>query len=284
VSIYDRKRAVIIAKAPVKARKELLNKNELSINALGTGSDYSAFLQHLGIPSLNLGFGGEDAGGEYHSIYDSYDDYSRFKDPGFSYGIALSQTAGRVVLRLADAEILPFNFRTLSKTIGTYVKELIDLNNQLQENRASENQLIKDSIYLLAQDPQKPYKVSAQQEEVPTLDFTILQNSLTALNSAANDLAAKVKEIPGNKVQDVNKILYRAEQQLLLPNGLPKRPWYKHTLYAPGFYTGYGVKTLPGIREALEQGNWQEAKEQITAAAGSINKLTAYLRKAVSSL
>lgn len=284
VSIYERKRAALIAKSPVKARKELLNKNELSIGALGTGSDYSAFLQHLGIPSLSLGFGGENAGGEYHSIYDSYDDYTRFKDPGFSYCLALSQTAGRVALRLADAEILPFDFRTLSKTIEAYVKELIDLNNQLKENRALENQLIKDNIYQLANDPQKHFKAPDQKEEVPALDFTQLQNSLAALQSSSNDLAVKLKDVPSNKVDDINKLLYQAEQQLLLPNGLPKRPWYKHTLYAPGFYTGYGVKTLPGIREALEQGNWKEAHEQIAIAAGSINKLAAYLGKAASSL
>ncbi|MDN5289434.1 MAG: Glutamate carboxypeptidase [Mucilaginibacter sp.] len=279
VSVYERKWASIVAKAPLKDRKELLSKNEISIEALGTGSDYSAFLQHLGVPSLNLGFGGEDAGGEYHSIYDSYDDYTRFKDPGFSYGVALSQTAGRVALRLADADVLPFDFRTLNKTIDTYVKELITLNSQLSENRAAENQLIKENIYKLVQDPQKPYKAPEQKEEVPKLDFAALQSSLTALATASNNLAEKLKNLPAHQVDAANKALYRAEQQLLLPNGLPRRQWYKHTLYAPGFYTGYGVKTLPGIREALEQGNWQEAQAQIIAASGSIAKLAAYLQQ-----
>jgi N-acetylated-alpha-linked acidic dipeptidase len=279
VSIYDRKRAVVIAKAPLKDKKELLSKNDLSIDALGTGSDYSAFLQHLGVPSLNLGFGGEDAGGEYHSIYDSYDDYTRFKDPGFRYGVALAQTAGRVTLRLADADVLPFDFRVLNKTIDTYVNELITLNTQLSENRAIENQLIKENIYQLAQDPQKPLKAASQKEEAPKLDFTSIKNALAALTSASGNLAEKLKNLPANKAAAVNKALYQAEQQLLLPNGLPRRAWYKHTLYAPGFYTGYGVKTLPGIREALEQENWQEAQEQITAAAASIDKLATYLQK-----
>jgi N-acetylated-alpha-linked acidic dipeptidase len=278
-SIYDRRRASVIAKAPLKDKKELLSKNDLSIEALGTGSDYSAFLQHLGVPSLNLGFGGEDAGGEYHSIYDSYDDYTRFKDPGFSYGLALSKTAGRVALRLADADVLPFDFRVLNKTIDTYVKELVTLNGQLSENRATENQLIKENVYQLVQDPQKTYKTPAQKEEVPKLDFTILKTALTALTAASDNLAGKLKTLPASKTAAVNKALYQAEQQLLLANGLPRRAWYKHTLYAPGFYTGYGVKTLPGIREALEQSNWQEAQEQITAAAGSIDKLAAYLQK-----
>ena len=279
VSIYDRKRASVIAKAPLKDKKELLSKNDFSIEALGTGSDYSAFLQHLGVPSLNLGFGGEDAGGEYHSIYDSYDDYTRFKDPGFSYGLALSQTAGRIALRLANADVLPFDFRTLNKTIDTYVKELVALNNQLSENRATENQLIKENIYQLVQDPQKPSKTPEQKAEVPKLDFAVLRNSLTALATASDNLAEKLKNLPADKVDATNKALYRAEQQLLLPNGLPRRAWYKHTLYAPGFYTGYGVKTLPGIREALEQGNWQEAQAQIIAAAASIQKLAAYLQQ-----
>lgn len=279
VSIYDRKRASVIAKAPLKDKKELLSKNDLSIEALGTGSDYSAFLQHLGIPSLNLGFGGEDAGGEYHSIYDSYDDYTRFKDPGFSYGLALSQTAGRVTLRLADADVLPFDFGILNKTIDTYVKELTALNAQLSENRIIENQLIKENIYQLAQDPQKSSKAPVQKEEVPKLDFSSIKNALAALTTASRNLAEKLKSLPANKTAEVNKALYQAEQQLLLPNGLPRRAWYKHTLYAPGFYTGYGVKTLPGIREALEQSNWQEAQEQIIVAAGSIDKLASYLQK-----
>lgn len=284
VSLYDRKRAVMIANAPVQKRKDLLSKNELAIGALGTGSDYSAFLQHLGIPSLHIGFGGEDAGGEYHSIYDSYDNYTRFKDPGFSYSHTLAQTAGRIVLRLADAGILPFDFRTLNKTVETYVKELIVLNDQLKEKQASENILIKEGIYQAARNYRSPNKIPKPKEEVPSLDFRELQQSLTRLNAAADTLTAKLKNLPDKEAENANKILYRAEQQLLLPDGLPQRPWYKHTLYAPGLYTGYGVKTLPGIREALEQGNWQEAQEQIRVAAGSINKLAAYLDKASAGL
>eukprot|EP01133_Synstelium_polycarpum_P011877 gene11877-13842_t len=284
VSIYERKRAGEIAKASAKAKAELLKKDEFSLGALGTGSDYSAFLQHLGIPSLNLGFGGEDSGGEYHSIYDSYDDYSRFKDPDFSYGQSLSQTAGRVVLRLADAAILPFDFRSLKKTADTYVKEVVSLNEQLQENRSLENQLLKNRITELASDPQKPYQAAQPKSEVPKLDFTPLQNALKALGLVTDELASKQNGLDKTKAGLLNTALYRAEQQLLLSDGLPKRPWYKHSLYAPGFYTGYGVKTLPGIREALEQGNWTEASQQITAVTGQIEQLTSFLQKTTNKL
>lgn len=283
-SVYDRKRAAIIAKAPAKEKLELLKKDEFQIEALGTGSDYSAFLQHLGIPSLNLGFGGEDTGGEYHSIYDSYDDYVRFKDPDFKYGVALAKTAGRITLRLANADVLPFNFSDLSKTIDVYVKELIALNNQLIDSRTLENELIKNDIYRFTQDPRKPLKLGTTKEAVIRLDFKQLQNSLKTLSAAAEVLAQKQKNIPAEKAVLINKKLYQAEQQLLLSDGLPRRPWYKHTLYAPGFYTGYGVKTLPGIREAIEQDNPAEAQEQIGITVASIDRLTAYLTQIASGI
>ncbi|MDI9364318.1 MAG: transferrin receptor-like dimerization domain-containing protein [Flavobacterium sp.] len=279
VSVFERQKAEKIATAKtVKAKKELLAKQTLSLDALGSGSDYSSFLQHLGITTLDLGYGGEGAGGEYHSIYDSYDDYSRFKDPTFEYGVALSKTAGRAALRLANAEALPFDFRNLSKTINGYVTDLLEMTNNLRESTELENQLVQNKTYVLAADPKDNLKAPIAKAEVPFIDFSPLQNALKALDKSAEELAKTCNKSTTEAEKDnINKALFQAEQQLLSPTGLPNRSWYKHTIYAPGFYTGYGVKTMPGIREAIEQREWKEAKEQIIIAADAINRLSNYL-------
>jgi N-acetylated-alpha-linked acidic dipeptidase len=280
ISILDRRRAVnITAAKSEKIKKELLAKKTISIEALGSGSDFSAFLQHLGIPSFNLGFGGEDPGGEYHSIYDSYDDYRRFKDPSFIYGVVLAKTAGRTALRLADAEALPFDFKSLYKTLNGYATEVIALADQMRETTTVENQLIKEKFYSNTIDTAEKLLPPSPKDEVPYLNFSSLQNSMLALEKTTNHLSdalAKAK-LDGTKQDEVNKSLYRAEQKLLTDNGLPRRGWYKHAIYAPGFYTGYGVKTLPGIREAIEQRNWKEAQDQIEVDANVIKSFSDYL-------
>ncbi|TAJ52000.1 MAG: M28 family peptidase [Chitinophagaceae bacterium] len=282
VSVFERKKAVTAVEASnAKAKKEAMAKTSFKVNAMGSGSDYSSFIQHAGIPSLNIGYGGEDDGGEYHSIYDSYDDYSRFKDPGFFYGVALAQTAGRAALRMANAETLPFDFRSLQRTVSDYVKDLLNQTDQLRESTAAENELIRNNGYALANDPTEKKKAPAAKAEVPYLDFSPLLNALTLLEKSTDQLAAvwTKASATGANTAALNQALYRAEQQLLTTNGLPRRSWYKHTLYAPGFYTGYGVKTIPGVREAIEQRNWKEAQEQIGVVAASLEKLSAYLQQ-----
>ena len=280
VSLYERNKAAEMVRASTTmAKKNAMNKRGLTLGALGSGSDYSSFLQHDGIPSLNLGFGGEGSGGEYHSIYDSYDDFIKFKDPDATYGAVLAKVAGRTSLRLADADVLPFDFRSLHKTVANYINELIELSNQMREATAVENELIKTKAYQLAADPTKNLKTPIAKEDVPYLDFSALQNALSSLEKSTIRLnEVWNKSLSSSLDHDVlNKKLYQAEQQLLSDNGLPRRPWYKHTLYAPGFYTGYGVKTMPGIREAMEQRNWKEAQEQIAVDAAAIKKLSDYL-------
>jgi len=279
VSVYDRKRArELVSAANAKDKKEILDRKGGRLESLGSGSDYSSFLQHLGIPTLDLGFGGEDGGGEYHSIYDSFDDYRRFKDSSFQYGVALSETAGHAILRMADADLLPFDFRSLQTTIDKYVTELTELTDKMRENTDLENQLLKANDFTLAADPTKHEQPPVAKAEVPKLDFTALKTALDSLKKSADKLstawtAASLTTADHDKL---NKLLYHAEQQLL-NDGLPRRPWYRHTIYAPGFYTGYGVKTLPGIREAIEQRNWTEAQEQIGVVAKSIDNLAGYL-------
>jgi N-acetylated-alpha-linked acidic dipeptidase len=280
VSIRERKRANDIINAPgVKEKKEQLERKSISLYPLGAGSDYSPFFQHLGIPSLNLAFSGEDDDGQYHSIYDSYDHFTRFKDSAFVYGKLLSQTAGRITLRCANAETLPFDFSTLQRNIGRYTTEVISLAERVREQTALENQLVRENLYTLADKATGPLVVPAIRPEVPFINFAPLQNAVARLEKATINLHAYLNGKPGDYQSgpELNRRLYRAEQELLLEQGLPRRNWYRHSIYAPGFYTGYGVKTLPGIREAIEQRNWDEAATQIESTAARINKLADHL-------
>lgn len=286
VSIFERKRdyETISSKSP-EAKKRIWNEKELKLGALGSGSDYSSFIQHAGIPSLNLGFSGEDEGGEYHSIYDSYDLYEKFKDPGFQYGVTLAETAGHAVLRMSNADGLPFDFTHLLKTIDVYTKDLITLLNTNRETTELENQIIISGGYAAGEDPTKGYLLPRVKPLVPYLDFSSLQNAITQLKVSIDSLNVVFQNnIKSNSMTVAfNQSLYRAEQQLLNESGLPRRAWYKHTLYAPGYYTGYGVKTMPGIREAIEQRNWNEAQEQIVTDAKIITKLAAYFNALYAS-
>ncbi|MEO7215099.1 transferrin receptor-like dimerization domain-containing protein [Mucilaginibacter sp.] len=280
VSIFDRKKAMQLVNASSTSdKKEILERKGQKLEALGSGSDFSSFLQHLGITTLDLGFGGEDGGGEYHSIYDSFDDYRRFKDPDFAYGVALAQTAGHSVLRMANAEVLPFDFRSLQTTISKYATELSKLADDTRETTKMDNQLVAANYYSIAADPIRQYKAPVAKDTVPAIDFKALTGALDSLKKSADKLAAywSAAVLKDGDHDKLNKLLFQAEQQLLTADGLPRRGWYKHTIYAPGFYTGYGVKTLPGIREALEQRNWAEARQQIAVVSGRINALAAYL-------
>jgi N-acetylated-alpha-linked acidic dipeptidase len=287
ISLLERARAAYAIRAEgTAARKAILDKKSLSIGALGSGSDYSPFFQHLGIPSLNIGFGGEDDGGEYHSIYDSYDLYVRFKDPGFAYGIALAKTAGRATLRLANAEVLPFDFNAFYTTVNGYVKDVISQLENLRDKTDVENRMIRDNYFVIAQDPTLKYVPPVAKDPVPYLDFAPLQNAMQALersSQAYSDIVASHAKSPAPTAA-LDAILYQAEQKLMIDAGLPRRPWYKHSIYSPGYYTGYGVKTLPGIREAIEQRNWKEAQEQIGLVASAIVRYTAEIDAACKQL
>ena len=278
VSVLERKEARdVVNTADAKQRQDLLAKKTFTIGALGSGSDYSPFIQHIGVPSLNLGYGGEDPGGEYHSIYDSYDDYVRFKDPGFVYEVVLAKTAGRTMLRMANADLLPFDFTALSKTIKSYATDVSALLDRMRETTEVENKLIKGDYYRLALDPTKTLTPPLPKSEVPYLNFAPLQNAVASLEKATTRLKGALSHVAGDTLQVVNVGLYRAEQLLLSDQGLPRRPWYRHSIYAPGFYTGYGVKTLPGIREAIEQRQWKEAQDQIDLDGGILQHFSAYL-------
>ncbi len=253
--------------ARAKAETEVNDQKVITdfpLSALGSGSDYSPFFQHLGIAAFNMGFGGESGGGEYHTMYDSYDHYKRFKDPDFSYGAALVKVAGRTTLRLADADVLPFEFERFSKTLAGYGQEVMDLTEKMREQTARENKLLREGTYKLAADPTKPYFAPAPKEEVPYLNFAPLENGLHRIGELAGDYDAEAAtQLPVAERERLNGLFIDLERQLTRPEGLPRRPWFVHHVYAPGYYTGYGVKTLPGVREAIEQRKYEEAQAQI---------------------
>jgi len=287
ISVKERGKSLQAVNAPnSKARADILSRKNIVLDALGSGSDYSPFIQHLGIPSLNLAYGGEGNGGEYHSIYDSYDHYLRFKDPGFDYGIALAKTAGRATLRLANAELLPFDFKSFHRTASNYVSEVISLLDNMREATAAKNRMIEEKRFTYAADPTKTFRAPEKEAPVPFLDFSMLQNTMASLEAASQKFAdsADLRNIQPDKLDALNTLLYQSEQQLLTEKGLPRRPWYRHTIYAPGFYTGYGVKTLPGIREAIEQRNWKEAQEQIEIASAALRRYTDRIEQSLQFL
>lgn len=223
-------------------RERLKARAEIPIGALGSGSDYTAFIDHLGIASLNIGFGGEAGGGIYHSIYDTFAWYTRFSDTTFEFGRALVQAAGTATMRLSDSEILPFEFTNFAETVSGYVSEIAVLSGG-------------------------------------KTDISPLRKSIDNLTRAANDYDRALRDAhrEGRKPDNtkaLNKLLYQSERKLISAVGLPRREWFKHQIYAPGFYTGYGVKTLPGVREAIEQKNWSEATEQVKVISATLDAMT----------
>lgn len=257
----------------------------LKIGALGSGSDYTPFIQHLGIASLNIGFGGENGGGEYHSIYDSYDHYSRFQDPGMIYGVALAQVCGHLSLRLANADLLPFEFSQFSSTVASYAEEVMKLPEQMRQEAEKVNTMLDAKYYDLAADPTQLNFKPLPAREVPFLNFSPLQNSLAELKEKSATLEGLLKpgKLSAAQMTRINELLYTSERKLTEEGGLPRRPWFKHHIYAPGFYTGYGVKTLPGIREAIEQEDWKEAQEEIMVLASVLDEFNGHLDKIIAA-
>lgn len=287
ISVFDRSKSRQAVNAPdAKARTQVLNRKHLVLGALGSGSDYSPFIQHLGIPSLNLGYGGESNGGEYHTIYDSYDHYVRFKDPEFAYGVALAKTAGRATLRLVNADRVPLDFRSFHRTVKDYLTEVTSLLDKMRQETEIQNRMITEGRFNHAADPTKTYHAPEKNDPVPYLDFSALQNALASLETASNAFAdsSENKKLNDDDASVFNKLLYQCEQALLVDGGLPRRPWYRHTIYAPGYYTGYGVKTLPGVREAIEQRDWEEARQQIDVVAKALQAYSANIKEATGLL
>ncbi|MGA2629213.1 MAG: transferrin receptor-like dimerization domain-containing protein [Terriglobia bacterium] len=259
-------------------REEIRKRPDLRISALGSGSDYTPFLQHLGIASLNLGYGGEDGSGIYHSIYDDYYWYTHFSDTDFSYGRILAQTIGATVMRLASAELLPYEFSNSAETIEKYLGELKKLLTAKQDEIRERNRQIDEGLFAATADPKKTFLPPPREDIPPYVNFAPLENAVAHLkrSAASYDKAlAKARENGGAKLrgaslQKVNALLIESERRLTSPEGVPGRPWYRHQIYAPGYYTGYEVKTIPGVREAIELKHWPLAESEIARVAKTL--------------
>ena len=292
LSVWKRAQLREIAETDsAERRREIRQAVDLRIDALGSGSDYTPFLQHAGVATLDLRYGGEGGGGIYHSIYDDFHWFTTFDDSAFVYGRALAQTVGTAVLRLANSEVLPLEFGGLAETVGRYAGELKQLLKSRQEQARERNRQIEEGVFTATADPREPL-VAPQPEEVPPhLDFAPLDNAVDALTKSAQRYEQAFARAQGDsgkplarpEAQALNALLMQSERTLTSAEGLPRRPWFRHQLYAPGFYTGYGVKTMPGVREAIEQKNWKEADDQIGRVAQTLTAEAALLDRATGA-
>jgi N-acetylated-alpha-linked acidic dipeptidase len=290
VSVWKRWQSTIVANGTAGERNDARTRADLRIAALGSGSDYSPFLQHLGTPTLNLGFGGLDEDGIYHSIYDDFYHFTKFLDTDFRYGRALAQTVGTAVIRLADADLLPFEFTNLADTVQVYVKEVQELLKTAQDAVRERNRQIEDGVFAAIADPRRPIKAPKVEPVPPAINFAPLENASSTLTRAADRYkkaaAAARPRLASHPdvLRSVNARLIQSERQLTDDAGLPRRPWYRHLLYAPGFYTGYAVKTLPGVREAIEQKHYDEAEAEVVRIARALGRETALIEAAAAEL
>jgi len=268
--------------------KAAASGGDLPIGALGSGSDYTPFVQHLGVASINFGYGGEgEQGGVYHSQYDTYEHFSRFGDPGMAYGVVMAKTGGRLVLRTADADVAPYQFADMAANIDQNISELHKLADGLRERSAAVDRLLDEKAFALADDPTKPTVAPERLDKVPAIDFGALDAAAAKLkaSAAAYDQAlAMVGALKPAERAKLDTILISVEHSLTDPQGLPGRPWYQHLIYAPGMLTGYGAKTLPGVREALEGRRWAEAQTYIGRTAAVLDAARAQIDAATAIL
>jgi N-acetylated-alpha-linked acidic dipeptidase len=279
---WQRWQAADLLFGDAQERKEAATRHDLRIGAIGSGSDYSAFIDHLGIASLDVAYGGEDIGGIYHSIYDDFYWYTHFADTSFVYGRAMAQTDGTLVLRMAQADILPYDFASLADTLRVYTGELKALLETRRNEAAERKAALETNAYALTSDPRHPTVAPPALETPPYLDFAPLDNALAALDKAAAHYGkarttAIGKAVPDAALKSINAELAQAERKLTSPQGLPRRPWMENLIYAPGWYTGYGAKTMPGPREAIEERRYADADEQIARVARVIEDEAAYV-------
>lgn len=258
VSVFEAARARRLETAAnPDARREIEQSDDLRLAALGSGSDYTVFIDHLTMASLNLGFGGDSPGGVYHSNYDSFHWYQKFSDSEYVFGRTLSRLIGTAIWRLANAAILPFGFTDLADAMSTYVEEIRETH--------------------------------AAMETPEEIDFEAIEGALDALREAGQGYEAALSGLTGASaeavlgnasVSELNQLLYTSERRLGYDEGLPNREWFRHQVYAPGFYTGYGVKTIPGVREGIEEEEWEAARFYVRVVSEALSSLTEQVRQA----
>lgn len=283
MTVWKRSQLAQISESP-QQRKELRQRADWRIGALGSGSDYTVFVDHLGVPALNLGYGGEDGSGIYHSIYDDFHWYTHFADTDFAYGKTLAQTVGTAVMRLSSAQLLPFDFTNFADTIQTYVADLQKLSANKREEIQERNRQIEEGVFKAIADPKRTLVPPRIKPVPPHLNFAPLENAAETLTRAAERYDKAASKAAFGALDSVNQKLIQSERLLTDPAGLPDRPWYKHQIYAPGFYTGYGVKTIPAVREAIEQSKWQEAEAAVVRVGKILTEHAALIESAAADL
>lgn len=299
ISVWKRARLARIANAKTQEeRDEIRKRSELRIGALGDGSDYTAFLDHAGVSAVNIGYGGENDADAYHSIYDDFYWYTHFMDTDFVYGRALAQTGGTTVMRLADADLLPYEYTGMADTIGRYVSDLEKQLKQKQDEAKERDLELKEGVFSAVADPRKTSVPPPKEIVPPYMNFAPLQNAVESLKKSAERYeaaAAKAQAEGGSAIspqtlESINASLLRVQRSFLSEKGLPERPWFKNQVYAPGAYTGYGAKPLAAVREYMDEKRWTDADTQVPNVAktledgaAAINKVAEQLEAAESS-
>ncbi|HLX84223.1 MAG TPA: transferrin receptor-like dimerization domain-containing protein [Terriglobales bacterium] len=293
MTVWQRAQLTKIAEAKsADDKKELRQRADLRIAALGSGTDFTGFLDHIGVATLDLSYAGEDEQGIYHSIYDDFYWYTHFSDTDFVFGRALAQTVGTSVLRLADAEVLPFDFVNFADTVETYTKNLEKLLADKQEEIRERNQEIDEGMFKATFDPRRPTVAPAKEDVPPHLNFAPMQNAVDSLTRSAKHYEQALSQKQASlgdeafaaKLAALNRELIASERKLTNDDGLPRRSWYKHLLYAPGVYSGYGVKTVPGVREGIELKKYAEAETEIVRASKALEDEAALIESAARKL
>jgi N-acetylated-alpha-linked acidic dipeptidase len=293
LTVWKRAQLKALADAgTAEERTELLNRHDLRLDMLGGGSDHAPFINFAGVASLGIGYGGEDHGGIYHSIYDDFYWYTHFSDYDFVYGRALSQTGGTATMRMADADLLPFQFTDFADDVKMYVREVEKFANHQREEIQERNLKIQEGLYEATADPRETWVAPKKAEIPPHLNFAPLDNAVEALTRSSSDYQKAFERVSANggsalasaSVKEVNELLTQSERKLTTPEGLPGRFWYKHELYAPGTYTGYAAKAIPAVRENLEQKKWNEAEQAAARVARVLENEAALISSAAVKL
>jgi N-acetylated-alpha-linked acidic dipeptidase len=274
------------------ARKELRSRPDLRLDMLGGGSDHAPFINFAGVASLGIGFDGEDHGGIYHSIYDDFYWYTHFSDYDFVYGRALSQTGGTAMMRLADADLLPFQFTDFADDVKLYIKEVEKFATQQREEIEEKNQKIQEGVFEATADPRQTWVAPKKEELPPHLNFAPLDNAVESLVKSAAEYQKALDRVAANggavlasqSIAELNQMLMQSEHKLTTAEGLPGRFWYKHELYAPGTYTGYAAKAIPAVREGLEQKKWRDAEASAARVARVLENEAALISAAAAKL
>jgi N-acetylated-alpha-linked acidic dipeptidase len=285
MSVWKRAHLAARLRGTPESRTEAKSRPDSRISALGSGSDYTVFIDHLGVPSANLGYGGEDeGGGQYHSVYDDFYYYTHFQDTEFVYERALAQTAGSMMMRMADADVIPYQFTDQADTIHTYVTEVKKLADTMRTQIKDRNADLADGVYKAAADPKKTSVPPPVDIVPPYFNFAPLDQASDDLTAAAADYEKAFTAHAASGDPKVNALLLATEHTLTDPTGLPNRPWFENMIYAPGFFTGYGVKTLPAVREAIEQKQWSAVDPQIARTAAALEREADKLKDATKAL